>query len=114
MSTEPQFLGLDASTQSLKASLLSSNLDVLRECAINFDADLPAYKTKGGVMFGPQGSGEVYSPVQMIVEAMDVLMEKMRGEGWDFSRVRGVSAAGQVSTSALLGPGRTGEVDCRC
>ena len=46
---EPHFLGLDASTQALKASLLSDNLDVLHEAAVNFDADLPQLGTKGGV-----------------------------------------------------------------
>lgn len=95
MSSEPLFLGLDASTQSLKASLLSSNLDVLRECAISFDADLPSYKTKGGVLFGKDG--EVFSPVQMIVEAVDVLIDKIKAAKWELNRVKGVSAAGQVN-----------------
>lgn len=91
------FLGLDASTQGLKASLLSSTLDVIAELAVNFDTDLPKYGTKGGVLYGAKGSGEVYSPVMMIVEAMDVLFERIKRAGWDLGRVRGTAAAGQVS-----------------
>jgi xylulokinase len=94
---DPQFLGLDASTQALKASLLSSNLDVLNEIAVNFDADLPHYNTRGGVLHGPQGSGEVFSPVMMVVEAMDLLFERIKEAGWDLSQIRGAAAAGQVS-----------------
>ncbi|WWC72810.1 uncharacterized protein I206_106774 [Kwoniella pini CBS 10737] len=93
----PYFLGLDASTQSLKASLLSVNLDVVSECSIHFDSDLPHYGTKGGVIFGQDG--EVYSPVLMIVEAMDKLFEKIKSRGWDVKEIRGVAAAGQFSNA---------------
>jgi xylulokinase len=95
----PTFLGLDASTQSLKASLLSSDLDVLRELAVNFDADLPHYRTRGGVLHGPEGSGEVFSPVMMVVEAMDLLFERIKADGWDLTTVRGAAAAGQQHAS---------------
>ena len=93
----PLFLGLDSSTQALKASLLSSNLDVLSELAVHFDSDLPRYGTKGGVLYGPEGSGEVFSPVMMVVEAMDLLFERIKGAGWAVRDVKGVAAAGQVS-----------------
>ncbi len=96
------FLGLDASTQAIKASLLSSTLNVISEVAVNFDADLPKYGTSGGVLHGEKGVGEVYSPVMMIVEAMDILCEKIKKAGWDTKKIRGVSAAGQVSPSINL------------
>lgn len=96
------FLGLDASTQAVKASLLSSTLDIVSEIAVNFDSDLPHYKTNGGVLHGPKGSGEVFSPVMLIVEAMDLLFERIQKAGWDVSRIRGISAAGQVSLTARL------------
>lgn len=95
----PMFLGLDASTQALKASLLTSTLDVRRELAVNFDADLPHYKTKGGVHHGPDG--QVHSPVEMVIEAFDVLFGRMKEQGWPLKEVRGVAAAGQVSNSSL-------------
>jgi xylulokinase len=89
------FLGLDGSTQALKASLLTSTLDVRRELAVNFDADLPHYKTKGGVHHGPDG--QVNSPVEMVIEAFDLLFGRMKDEGWPLSDIMGVAAAGQVS-----------------
>jgi xylulokinase len=91
----PMFLGLDASTQALKASLLTSTLDVRLECAVNFDADLPHYKTKGGVHHGPDG--QVNSPVEMVIEAFDLLFGKMKDQGWPLEDIMGVAAAGQVS-----------------
>lgn len=91
----PMFLGLDASTQALKASLLTSTLDVRKELAVNFDADLPHYKTKGGVHHGP--NGQVHSPVEMAIEAFDVLFGRMKEAGWPLDQISGVAAAGQVS-----------------
>jgi xylulokinase len=96
----PLFLGLDASTQALKASLLSADLDVLAEAAVNFDADLPGLQTRGGVKLGPKGSGEVFSPVESLAQAMDLLMDRIKERGWDVGSIRGVSAAGQVSIGA--------------
>ncbi|KAK8844529.1 hypothetical protein IAR55_006375 [Kwoniella newhampshirensis] len=95
--SDPLFLGLDASTQSLKASLLSVNLDVISECAVHFDTDLPHYCTKGGVLFGPDG--QVYSPVLMPIEAMDLLFDRMEKLGWALGDIRGVAAAGQLLSS---------------
>lgn len=93
--SSPLFLGLDASTQSLKASLLSVNLDVVAECAVHFDSDLPQFGTKGGVHFG--SDGQVHSPVMMLTEAMDLLFDKIKIAGWKVDDIRGVAAAGQVS-----------------
>ncbi|WVF67792.1 hypothetical protein IAT40_002553 [Kwoniella sp. CBS 6097] len=94
---EPLYLGLDASTQSLKASLLSENLDVRAECAIHFDTDLPHYKTKGGVIFGE--NGQVYSPVMMLVEAFDILFDKIKARNWDVASIKGVAGSGQQHAS---------------
>ena len=96
------FLGLDASTQAVKASLLTSTLDVRKEVAVNFDADLPHYKTKGGVHHGPDG--QVHSPVEMVIEAFDLLFGKMKEQGWPLGDVMGVAAAGQVSSPCTLHP----------
>ncbi|RXK37523.1 hypothetical protein M231_05244 [Tremella mesenterica] len=99
MSSAPLFLGLDSSTQSLKASLLSTDLDVLAEHAVHFDTDLPEYQTSNGVSYGPDGSGEVNSPVMMVVQALDLLFDRMKDAGWELDRVRGISAAGQQHAS---------------
>ncbi|ORX34314.1 xylulokinase [Kockovaella imperatae] len=96
---KPFFLGLDASTQALKASLLSNNLDVIDEAAVNFDADIPRFGTSGGVLLGQKGSGEVYSPIMMVVEAMDLLMDRIKQKAWPVGDIRGVAAAGQQHAS---------------
>jgi xylulokinase len=93
------FLGLDLSTQALKATLLSSSLAVLSEESVRFDLDLPHYGTKGGTLQDPSGSGIVYSPVMMLIEAMDLIMERIKRAAWPVHRIRGVSAAGQQHAS---------------
>lgn len=99
MTSGALFLGLDSSTQALKASLLRSDLSVVSEIEVRFDADLAHFSTKGGVLHGPEGSGEVFSPVMQPVEALDLLCERMKAAGWDFGSIRGVSAAGQQHAS---------------
>ncbi|KDN51312.1 actin-like ATPase domain-containing protein [Tilletiaria anomala UBC 951] len=96
---EPLFLGLDCSTQALKCSLLDSALEVLAELEVRFDRDLPHYSTQGGTLTGPEGTGEVHSPVLMCVEALDMLCDRIKEKRWPTHRVRGVSAAGQQHAS---------------
>lgn len=88
------FLGLDCSTQSLKASLLSASLELVAEAAVNFETHLPHFGTRAGVHTAP--GGQVHSPAAMLVEAFDMLFEKMKAERWNLGDVRGVSASGQV------------------
>ncbi|PWN38449.1 actin-like ATPase domain-containing protein [Meira miltonrushii] len=97
--SEPLFLGLDASTQALKASLLRSDLGVEGEAEVRFDRDLSHYGTKGGTLLGEEGSGIVYSPVMIVVEALDLLMERIKQAKWPVNRIRGISAAGQQHAS---------------
>ncbi|KAJ9478000.1 Xylulose kinase [Pseudozyma hubeiensis] len=102
--TSPLFLGLDASTQALKASLLDADLNVLSELEVRFDRDLPHYNTSGGVS-APTSSddqGTVVAPVMMYVESIDLLAERMRSASWPVSRIRAVSAAGQQHASVYF------------
>lgn len=57
---EPTFLGLDLSTQQIKAVLATVNGAVVHESAVAFDADLPHHGTTSGALHGP--GGEVTSP----------------------------------------------------
>ncbi|CAK9782741.1 putative xylulokinase [Cutaneotrichosporon oleaginosum] len=93
------FLGLDSSTQALKASLLDEDLRVLSEAEVRFDADLSHFKTRGGVLHGPEGSGEVFSPVMQPVEALDLLLDRMKAAKWPLGKIKAVSAAGQQHAS---------------
>ena len=92
----PLFLGLDLSTQQLKAVLISETGRVVKETSVNFDRDLPQYGTRGGAIQG-LAAGEVTSPVAMWVAAMDLLLERMKLERFEFGRIMGISGAGQVS-----------------
>ncbi|PWY99057.1 putative XKS1-xylulokinase [Testicularia cyperi] len=102
--TSPLFLGLDASTQALKASLLDLELNVLSELEVRFDRDLPHYGTTGGVLphSSSQDEGTVVAPVMLYVEAIDQLADKIKAAQWPVSRIRAISAAGQQHASVYF------------
>jgi hypothetical protein len=93
--TEPLFLGFDLSTQQLKALLIDEKAAVVHNFAVGYDKDLPHYGTTKGAIHGPR-NGQVTSPVAMWVEALDLILRRMRDAGIDFSRIRAVSGAGQA------------------
>jgi xylulokinase len=103
----PLFLGLDSSTQGLKASVVDKKCRPVFEAAINFDADLPAYQTKGGVHQHPDGL-TVTSPPLMWVEALDLLLARMQKDGLPLNRIAAVSGSGQQHGSVYLKPGTAG------
>ena len=96
--TEPLFLGLDLSTQQLKALLIDEKAAVVFDFAVGYDKDLPHYGTTNGAIHGPSDS-QVTSPVAMWVEALDLILQRMRDAGINLSRIRAVSGAGQVCPS---------------
>ncbi|XP_042507250.1 xylulose kinase 2-like [Macadamia integrifolia] len=112
------FLGFDSSTQSLKATVLDSNLNIVTSEIVQFDTELPHYKTKDGVYRDPSGNGRIVSPTLMWVEALDILLEKFKKSKLDFGRIAAVSGSGQQHGSvywkngssfklASLDPGNT-------
>lgn len=96
---ESLFLGLDASTQALKASLVDSLLLVVDEVEVRFDSDLPHYHTRGGTLPSGAADGQVHSPVAMLVEAFDVLFDRIKHASWPVDRIVSISAAGQQHAS---------------
>lgn len=95
----PLFLGLDLSTQGLKAVLIAEDSEVVHESAVNFDRELPHYNTTNGAIRGPD-HGEVTSPVRMWLEAIDLIVQKMKSAGVDLARIMAVSGDGQVTYSS--------------
>jgi xylulokinase len=75
--TSPLYLGLDCSTQALKAVLTTSSLQVITEYRVDFSKDLPQYGTKSGVLVDEK-DGSIMAPVKMYVEAMDKVMDGLR------------------------------------
>jgi len=95
MSTKPLFLGLDLSTQQLKAILLSQDSVIVHEASVHFDRDLPHYGTVNGAIRGPD-PGEVTSPIEMWLEAVDLLFQRLKTDQVDFGAIAAISGAGQV------------------
>lgn len=91
---EPLYLGLDLSTQQLKAIVVTSNLKVVENSTFDFDADSVGFEVEKGVITD-HAEHEVYAPVSLWLQAIDVVLEKLKGRGVDLARVRGISAAGQ-------------------
>ncbi|KAK7033109.1 hypothetical protein R3P38DRAFT_2920737 [Favolaschia claudopus] len=100
----PLFLGLDLSTQQLKAVIISEDAVVVHESAVHFDNELPEYKTTNGAILGP-AEGEVTSPVAMWLDAMDLLMQQMKQADIQLGEIVAISGAGQQHGSVYWSEG---------
>lgn len=98
------FLGVDSSTQSLKAVAIDEGKNVVGEYGVNFDVELPEYKTQGGVHRQKDGL-TVTAPAIMWVAALDLLLEKMKAAGFPFRQVAAVSGSGQQHGTVYLKSG---------
>ena len=90
----PLYVGFDLSTQQLKAVSITPDLTVAYEAKVDFDIDLAKYGIKNGVHIRETES-EVAAPVSMWLEALDLVLERLKRDGMDFRRVMGISGAGQ-------------------
>ncbi|KAI5723965.1 hypothetical protein M8J76_013417 [Diaphorina citri] len=88
------FLGLDFSTQQLKAVIVDEKLRVRHSAAIQFDTVLPEFRTHNGVIRGPD-KHTVTAPTLMWVKALDILLDQLRVEGADFGKLVALSGTGQ-------------------
>uniref|UniRef100_A0A8I3XAE8 Xylulose kinase n=1 Tax=Callithrix jacchus TaxID=9483 RepID=A0A8I3XAE8_CALJA len=91
-------LGWDFSTQQVKVVAVDAEMNVFYEESVHFDRDLPEFGTRGGVHVHKDGL-TVTSPVLMWVQALDIILEKMKASGFDFSQVLALSGAGQACFS---------------
>ena len=93
----PLFLGFDLSTQALKASAISVGSDqVVVSATVNFDKDLAHHNTSNGSIVSPAGDGEITTPVALFLEAIDLVMQRLKDEGLEFGRILAVGGAAQV------------------
>lgn len=89
------FLGLDCSTQSLSAVVIDyKKRRLIYEKSVNFERDLPQYKTTSGVLRGADLLA-AYSPPLMWVEALDCMFDGMRSDGIDLKQILAVSGSAQ-------------------
>ncbi len=94
MAASPLYLGFDLSTQQLKGMAVASNLKVEYQAVFDFDADASGFGIKKGVLTN-EVEREVFAPVAMWLQAIDAVLARLQEKGVDFSRVRGISGAGQ-------------------
>lgn len=94
------FLGLDLSTQQLKIIVTNESLKALQTYHVEFDKE---YKQKYGILKGVLvgNDGEITSPVQMWLEALDNVLSQMKDDGFPFSQVVGISGSGMQHGSVF-------------
>ncbi|KAG6866592.1 hypothetical protein C0991_002080 [Blastosporella zonata] len=90
----PLFLGLDLSTQQLKAIVIAEDSSLVHESSVHFDNDLPTYGTTNGAIRGP-GEGEVTSPIAMWLDAIDLLFQRLKSAGVEVGAIAAISGSGQ-------------------
>jgi len=100
----PIVLGLDSSTQSLSAVILDTGSgQIIAGDSVNFGKDLPHYGQPSG--YDPSGKrGEVHAHPLMWVDALDLLLTRMKTAGVAFGQIEAVSGSGQQHGSVYLKP----------
>mmetsp|Transcript_20335 Transcript_20335/g.52738 ORF Transcript_20335/g.52738 Transcript_20335/m.52738 type:complete len:564 (+) Transcript_20335:35-1726(+) len=106
-SNDDLFLGLDSSTQGLKATVVNGAIETVATVAINFDSDLSQYGTTNGVF--DVGDGVVEAPTKMFVDALDVVMRKISTKV-DPAKILAVSGSGQQHGSVFWHDGAEAEL----
>lgn len=74
---------------------MDANLTIINTEIVNFDSELPHYKTKDGVYRDPLINGRIVSPTLMWVEALDLILERLKRSNFDFAKVAAVSGSAQ-------------------
>ncbi|KAJ8307076.1 hypothetical protein KUTeg_015160 [Tegillarca granosa] len=64
------------------------------ESAVKFETELPEFQTHGGAHIHDD-KVTVTAPTTMWIKALEMLLNRMQNGGFDFSKVKGVSGAGQ-------------------
>lgn len=89
----PIFLGFDLSTQQIKVVAIDINLKPLQCYSVSFDEDFSKYKTEKGVYRFENNT--IIAPVAMWLEAIDLVLDKMKQDEFPFDLVGGISGSCQ-------------------
>ena len=96
------FLGLDCSTQSLTGFIIDFNKKrSVYSYSINFDKDLPEYKTQNGVYIS-NGGNIVHSNPLMWIEALDLLFSKFVQDRLPLENIKAISGSAQQHGTVYL------------
>lgn len=90
--------------------MLDSNLNIFTSDVVHFDSELPQYKTKDGVYRDPSDNGRIVSPTLMWVEALELLLEKLKKSKLDFGKIVAVSGSGQQHGSVYWKKGSSAKL----
>ena len=96
------YLGIDASTQSITGLLIDADQrTIVAEASVNFDEHFKAtYGVVNGVL--DLGAGVVHSAPLMWAEALDLLLQTLAAQGHDLGAVRAVAGSGQQHGTVYL------------
>jgi xylulokinase len=73
--------------------VVGSDLKLIHEAKVDFDADFAKYGIHKGVLTNP-AEGEVFAPTALFLEAIDLVLQRLKDQGADLSKVQGISGAG--------------------
>ena len=102
------YLGLDSSTQSMKALVIDADTGkIIASAAVNFGKDLPEFGCPEGVL--ANGDALVkHSPPLMWLAALDLVLGRLQQSGAPMGAISAVSGAGQQHGSVYLNAAATG------
>lgn len=107
MSASPLFLGLDSSTQGIKALVIEpASGRIVASEAVNFGKDLPEYRCVDGVLAHADPLVKHADPL-VWVAALDLVLARLKAAGAPLSRVAGIGGSGQQHGSVYLNSGYT-------
>ena len=96
------YLGFDSSTQSLSAMAIDVDRgEVVVDEAVNFGSDLPHYDSPNGFLSHEDPSIKHSDPL-MWVEALDLLLKRLKEAGAPLNQIKAISGAGQQHGSVYL------------
>lgn len=77
------------------AIVIQSDLHVVSDAKVDFDGDFGSkYEIKKGVQTN-EAEGEVFAPVAMWLEALDLVLQRLKDKNTPMHRIRGISGSCQ-------------------
>ncbi len=96
------YLGLDSSTQSMKAILIDPEMgSIVADAYVNFSTDLPQFMCHNGVLDNPNPLVKHSNPL-LWVTALDLVMERLAAKKAPLADVVAISGSGQQHGSVYL------------
>ncbi len=96
------YLGIDASTQGMKAELIDTDTSrFVGSYAVNFGMDLPQYAAPDGFIPDANPLVKQANPL-MWLDALELLFARMRKEGVPMEQIAGISGSGQQHGTVYL------------